>query len=337
MIRKKKIPLVALLLSLAISIAFWSQAHAEFTLNFQPNPSAVSSIVNQGCGGGGGSGGGGGGMGGGGHHGFGPGCGGSDGYFLQQLVNDNGIEYYHVIIGDPDVDDFAMEFYIRTGGCCWWGDGGGGMGGGGMGGGMGGGAPYSSSFGDTNNRLYNAWQPLEGGAALTGNGTANPTRVYLRQINNDGEMSQDFIKASEANKPHIIQTINDVELLSTFDLDMSNGGYSTYSYPASFINITTIADVGSFDANLTVGTGRLSARSYTPGVNSTAGRYTYAADNPAGASLGDSFGTYSYEEGGFDVHSTNWIEYCQSNQNPGLLCDFGSGGGGMGGGGMGGM
>ena len=324
MICKKTFPLVVLL-SLTLSSVYWSQAHAEFALDFQPNPNAVSSIVNQGCGGGGG----GGGMGG--MDGFGPGCGGSDGYFLQELVNDNGIEYFHVIIGDPDVDDFAMEFYIRTGGCCWFGDGGdgGGMGGGGMGGST----PFSSSFGDTNNRLYNAWQPLEGGSALTGNGTANPARVYLRQINNDGEMSQDFIKASEVNKPRIIQTINDGELLSTFDLDMSNGGYNAYSDPASFINITTIADIGSFDANLTEGTGRLSASAYTPNVNSTAGRFTYSADNPAGASMGGSFGSYSYEEGSFDVQNISWIEYCQANQNPGLQCNFAAGGdGGMGGG-----
>lgn len=263
--------------------------------------------------------------------GVGPGCGGGSGsgYFLQELVNDNGVQYYHVIVGDPTVDDFAMEFYIRAAGCCWWS--GGGMGGGGMGGGMmgGGRAPYSSSAGDTNNRLYNAWQPLEGGSALTGNGTANPNRVYLRQINNDGEMKQEFIKDRESQKPHIIQVIGDGELVSTFDLDMSNGGYNAFSDPAHFINNTAIVDVGSFDPNIDTPRNVDNANA---NINVTAGRYTYLPDNPAGISFGDSFGSYLYEEGGYDVFSTTWLDYCQPSQNLGRQCDFSTAGGGMGGG-----
>lgn len=305
------------LLILILTLGFpWSQTLAEFSLNFQPNPNVVSSIANQGCNSGGGMMGGGMGM-------LGPGCG-SD-YFLQELVEDNGIEYYHVILGDPDVDEFAMEFYMRTGDCCWWSGGGmGGRGGGrGGGGGMGGGdAPYSSSYGDTNDRLYNAWQPLEGGPDLTGNGTGNPSRVYMRQINNDGQMSQDFTKTTEANKPRITQIIEDGELTSTFDLDMSNGDHNTYSDPVSFINDTTIANIGSFDANADA-----------PNANITAGRYTYSPDNPAGAPHGDSYGTYTYEQDGYDVYDTDWLEYCDPNQNSDHNCNFNSGGGGM----MGGM
>ncbi len=252
----------------------------------------------------------------------GPGCG-SD-YFLQELVNDNGVQYYHVIIGDPTVDDFAMEFYIRAASCCWWG--GGGMGGGGMGGG---GTPKSSSFGDTNRRLYNAWQPLEGGSALTGNGTANPNRVYLRQINNDGEMQQEFIKGRESKKPHIVQVIGDGELVSTFDLDMSNGGYNTFSDPVRFINNTTIVDVGSFDPNIDA---PRNVDTPNANINVTAGRYTYLPDNPAGVSFGDSYGSYLYEEGGYDVFGTSWLDYCQPSQNLDRQCNFNAAGGGMGGG-----
>ncbi len=301
-----------LLLGLLPVVPAWSQAHPEFTLNFLPSPNAVSSMANQSCGAGNS------GMGMNGMGGLGPGCGGSDGYFLQEIVNNNGVEYFHVIIGDPNVDDFAMEFFIRTSGCCWWE-------GGRMGRGMGGGSvPFSSSYGETNNRLYNAWQPLEGGAALTGNGTANPTRVYLRQINNDGEMRQDFTKAREANKPHIVQVIDDSELLSMFDLDMSNGGYDAYSDPASFTNRTTIVDVGSFDPNVDAFGDNVAA------ANVTAGRYTYTADNPAGIAFGGSYGSYTYDEGAFDVYGANWIAFCQPDQNPGRQCNFDTDGRGMG-------
>ncbi|NOY73427.1 MAG: hypothetical protein GXP14_13840 [Gammaproteobacteria bacterium] len=306
------VPLFILVLSF---LASQVHARAEFALNFQPNPNTVSSWANTGCNSGRG-----GMMGGGMMGGIGPGCG-SD-YFLQEIVNDNGIKYFHVILGDPDVDDFAMEFYIRTGDCCWWG--GGGRRGGMMGGGS---VPYSSSYGDKNNRLYNAWQPLEGGAALTGSGTGNPGRVYIRQINNDGGMKQEFIKDKESNKPRIVQIIEDGALTSVFDLDMRNGGYDAYTDPVSFINSTTIANVGRFDANVDA-----------PDARITAGRYTYTADNSAGAPFGDSYGTYTYYDDEFDVYNIEWINFCQPEQNPDRQCDFSRGGrGGMMGGGRGGM
>ncbi len=294
-------------------------AHAEFVLNFQTNPNVVPSWANWSCNAGGG--GGMGGMGGGGMGMFGPGCG-SD-YFVQELINDNGTNYYHVILGDPAQDDFALEFYMRIGDGCWWC--GGGMGG--MGGGLGP-APYSSSYGDVSDRLASAWLPLAG-VDLVGNGTGNPNRVYIRQINNDAQMTQEFLKDTEANKPRITQVIKDGTFTSTFDLDMRNGGHGAYSDPASFINDTTIEGVpmGSFDA------------ANTPGAYINAGRYIYTADNPAGTPHGGAYGTYTYEDGGFDIYAIDWLSYCIPEQNPDLQCNFvrgGMGGMGGGGGGMGG-
>lgn len=285
------------------------QAWAEFTLNFQPNPNVVNSIANATCDGAGGGMGGMGGMGM-----FGPGCG-SD-FFRQEVVEDNGNLYYHVILGDPNQDDFAMEFYIRAAGCCWWAMGGGMGGMGGMGGGD---APYSASYGDTNDRLASAWLPLAG-PEISGSGTGNPNRVYMRQINNDSEMNQEFLKNLEGNKPRITQTVTDGELVSTFDLDMRNGGHASFTNPSGFTNQTIVAGAGSFDMNIDA-----------PNAQPNAGNYSYSP----GPGFGQSYGTYSYQDGGYDVYATDWLAYCQPNQNPDHSCNFNGGGGGMMDGGMG--
>ncbi len=308
-----------LLVSFVSLPTFFNTARAEFALNFQSNPNVVGSIANWGCGGGGS---GGGGMGGGGMGMFGPGCG--SGYFLQEVVEDAGLLYYHVILGDPAVDDFAIEFYIRAGECCWFGSGGGGRGGGGMGGG--GPAPYSSSYGDTSDLLASAWLPLAE-VDLVGNGTGNPNRVYMRQINNDAEMTQEFTKSIETNKPRITQVIEDSVMTSTFDLNMSNGDHDAYSAPVSFTNDTSIAGIGSFNAT---------TDGDAPNAQISAGRYIYTADNPLGTPHGDSYGTYTYEDGDFDVYNVDWLSYCDPTQNPDLQCNFVRGGRGMGGGGRGG-
>lgn len=304
------------LITLLVAALFpTSPARGEFALNFLPNPNVVASIANQSCNAGAGGGMMGGGVmgGGGGMMGFGPGCG--SGYFLQQVVTENATQYYHVIVGTP-ADGFALEYYMATGGCCWF-SGGGGMGGGGD-------APFSSSFGDTTNRGFNAFTPLSNDPAA-GNGTGNPSRVYMRQITNDANMTQEFLKARQVNKPRITQNINGgTAMSSTFNLDMSNGTYTAFSNPTSFSNITTVAGVGSFNA------------ATIPTAKSNAGRFRYTP----GASFSGSFGTYNYEGGNFNVYGVNWLSYCGASQNPDHQCVFNTGGGMMGGmmgGGGGGM
>lgn len=287
-------------------------AQAEFILNFQNNPNIVASVANVACDGGNG-----GGMGGMGMMGnLGPGCG-TD-RFVQELVNDNGRQYYHVILQDQ-TQDFAMEFYIRSAGCCWF-----------SGGGMMGGAdaPYSASNGDPDNRLANAFQPLAG-TTTSGNGTGNPSRIYMRQINNDAGMTQTFDKPLESRKPRINQRISDGTTELRFELDMGNGDYTDFTSPASFVNTLTL--------NLPDGRGDFAMHRDAPQGHITAGLYRYLPGNGFGASNG----RYDYADQGLDVFSTDWLSYCDPAQNPDNQCQFSPGGGGggmMGGmGGMGGM
>ncbi len=246
---------------------------------------------------------------------LGPGCG-SD-YFIQELINDNGTLYYHVILGDED--SFGQEFYIRTSGCCWWESRG--MGGGGMGRGN---APYSSSDGDVEDRLANAWLPL-GPASSTGNGTGNPARIYMRQITKDSQMDQEFVKSSEFSKPRIRQDIASGELTSNFLLDMSNGSYNTYTNPTRIINKTSISGTGIGSGS---GTFDATPDADAPNALMTAGRFNYTE----GSGFGGSSGTYTYESGTYDIYAIDWISYCDPNQNPDHQCSFSRGGGGMGGG-----
>ena len=286
------------------------QLQAEFALNFTANPNVVNSVANVSCpaaDGGMMMGGGMGNMGG-----VGPGCG-SD-RFLQELVNDNGTLYYHIILGDPTQDDFAMEYYIRSAGCCWWSAGG-------MGGMGGGDAPFSSSYGNTNNALANANTPLAP-PLTSGTGTGNPSRVYMVQINNGVQIRQRFEKNLETRKPRISQYVDDGSIQLDFDLDMRNGGYDSATNPTKFINtlrLNQAENLGDFDM-----------ATDSQQHDSSAGRYHFAA----GSGHGGSLGTYFYEDGGFDVYTTDWLSYCDADQNPDQQCNFTGGDGGDGGGGM---
>lgn len=290
-----------------LAVLFPAQTtQAEFALNFRPVPSGnvVSSIANQGCNTGGG-----GGMMGGGMMGFSD-CGVD--YFYQEVVSDTGTQFYHVMLGDPS-SGFSIEYFMRTGGCCWW-NGGGMM----MGGGP---APYSSSYGDTNDNLANFYDPL-GSSTAVGSATGNPSRVYMRQINNGTGFNQEFLKARETQKPRITQRVtNGTAMTSTFDLDMSNGNYNAYSAPASFVNTTTVATVGTFDA------------AKAPKATIKAGRFTYTP----GSSFSGAYGSYNYDSMNINMVGVNWVSYCVPDQNPDYRCDYTSGGGGGGGGMMGGM
>lgn len=284
---------------------------AELALNFQPAPSTlvVSSMANQSCNAGSSGGMMMGGMGG--MMGFGPGCG-SD-YFVQEVINTGGTEYYHVILGHAS-DSFALEYYMRTSGCCW----GGGMMMGGMGGMMGGGGPYSSSYGDTNDPFFNAWTPLASDTAKTGSATGNPNRVYMRQITNGTGMTQEFLKAKETQKPRITQTITGgTNMTSTFDLDMSNGNYSAYSNPVTYVNKTTVAGVGTYNA------------ATAPKARIDAGRFKYTPSS--NTTFSGAYGTYNYEASSVNVYGVNWLSYCDPSQNPDHSCNFTTGGGMMGG------
>ncbi len=309
---------------------------AEFNLNFQPQTgtAVVASVANIDCftGAGGGMMG----HGGGGMMGMG-GCGTDTTPFLQQVVRDAaGNQYYHVIIGDPARgSNFAQEVYIQTaasGTACWFGCAnarvGGMMGGGGGMMGMGNGpAPLTASAGSAQNDR----SPLSATEAVSGNGTGNPARVHMRQINNETGFGQEFLKARDAFKPKITQTITTTEMSSVFSVGMDTIGYSTNNVSAPIINTLVINN-----PNIPAGAANFDIAKFTATRNVTAGKYTYVL----GAGDGGSFGTYTYVGGNFDVYGMEWASFCSPAQNTVSGCTaFGGGGGmggGMGGGGMGG-
>lgn len=288
---------------------------AQFNFNNGPSGApVVPSIANQTCGAGGGMGG----MG-------GAGCDGTP--FLQEVVTIGGTDYYHVVVGDS-AGAFGIEYYLRTapGAVCWFGCAGARVGGG-MGGGMGGPSPLSASSGSATNDSA----PL----ASTNSGTGRPDVVAIRQINRTPEITQEFLKATESNKPRITQTLTSANVTLNFGLDMSTINYQTSAagsitltqaineaIPPPGINPVTRAPLPS-SSNFNIA-------SAGPGsvTNVTGGRYTYSP----GAGDGGSLGAYSYFADRFDVYNVNWASYCDPVQNPVSQCTtYGGVRGGMGG------
>jgi len=318
------------LLSLASLVCATQQALGQFSFNFGASGgSVVASMANQTCGGAGGGGGMGGAMGGGGR------CDGTT--FTQEVVTIGGATYYHDIIGDG-TGEFGIEYYMRTSGDCWFGCATarvtGGMGGamGMMGGGS---TPFSSSFGSA----------TEDGAPLAAqnNGTGAPDRVAVRQFNRTAEMTQEFLKATETQKPKITQAVNSSGVTVNFSIDMTNSNYRTSSTPGTIALTEAITGLNfpTPGANPTTGlpfpnSGSFDIKNLGTTANSiiTGGRYTYAA----GPNDGGSMGTYAYFADAFDVYRVNWQSYCVPAQNPASGCtNYPSVRGGMGGAGGGGM
>ena len=284
--------------------------NAEFSLNFSPNDNITSNISNVHCTSGGGdgvvpgSGGWGGGWGGGGGFPY-FGCGG--GYFIQEVVRDPELgSYYHVILGEPDKDEFSMEFYLS--------------------------GDYNS---DSGGDWYNANNPLGDRLSVTGNGTGNPKRIYMHVINNDagGGFSQELIKAQQSQKPLITQSIVSDTMTAKTVIDMTNSNYDQDHITGIFENTIVFsgADQGTGDFDMAIDVQKSTV---------TAGRYTYNSGFSSrwGSSYGSGGeGSYSYVDGGFELDSVDWESYCIDKQNPDHNCNFNrsfmGGSWGMGGGG----
>jgi len=75
----------------------------------------------------------------------------------------------------------------------------------------------------------NGVDPLRSDGQWTGNGTANPNRIIMRQIDNSGTAYQEFLKDSFDKKPLIVQKVNDAAngMNLTFQMDMRGMDYST--------------------------------------------------------------------------------------------------------------
>ena len=302
--------------------------------NFTNGPSGatiVPSMANQTCApAGGGMNGGGMGMGGG-------ACDNSP--FLQEVITLGGADYYHVVVGDTAAA-FGLEFYLRTapGAVCWFGCANARVGGGGMNGmpGMGGGgiSPLSASSGSATNDSA----PL----SSTNSGTGRPDAVAIRQVNRTAEITQEFLKTRETNKPRISQSLVSANVTLNFAIDMSATNYTTSAAGVLTLTQAVNEPIPPRGTNPATRSPLPSATNFNianagPGssVNITGGRYTYSPGSGDGGSLG----VYSYFADSFNVYAINWASYCDATQNPVSLCTRYGGvraGMGMGGGAPGG-
>jgi hypothetical protein len=299
---------------LIVIITLFSDALlAEFQLDFTPrvvNPSQRQSVANIGCSGGVST------VGGHNRSDF-VGCG--DGtYFMQEIVSDGVNKYYHIIIGDPKTDAFAQEYYIRTAGCCWF------TAKGPANNPMFGEAPLSSSYGDTGKLLSSAFFPLAP-VTLSGNGAGNPSRIYMTQINQDGDMYLEFSKAFEDKKPRLTQIVDDGEITSEFVLDNSNASYYQSLMAMEYTNKVTLHDGPGKPQSV----GNYNVATQAPKQYVTGGLYTYK-DGPA---VAGSFGKYVYASTQYDPVYINWLAYCSPEENSYRGCVGGPGPGGSGPGG----
>lgn len=262
-------------------------SQAEFELNFEPDTS------NYGDGGRGGSWGGGG-RGGGEWWEF------WDEEIVQEMVFENGQEYYHVIIKDP-YQDFAMDFYIQTAsGNGFYPDRSTG--------------PASASYGDGGPNLARFENPY---LSASGNGTGTPDRIYMRQIFNDGTIQQDFNKATLSQKPIITQSIVSDGYRDEVVINMDNSNYSQMDRPGS-IDIHAVVT----DLDFPFGEGDFLLSRDGQQVNVTAGQFTYEDGSGDRWEPGGSNGTYTYADGDFDVYDVDWLSFCESDQNPQHHCNF---------------
>jgi hypothetical protein len=226
--------------------------------------------------------------------------------FYQELVNDQGLSYYHVLIGAPG-DEMSQEYYIAVatlpnGGisCCWSN-----------------GAPFSSSSGNFNGGpdqapAFKGWaDPLgttttASGASASGNGTGNPERVIFRQVIQDREINQETSKLSFLNKPKITQSLTNADIQALFGFDMSNSTYRDMNTAGIMTNRIALFDAGhtAFDFDVASSSQRSTL---------TGGRFTFTP----GLGQGESFGTFQYFEGaGFDPYLTNWFPYSNTTNIP---------------------
>jgi hypothetical protein len=155
----------------------------------------------------------------------------------------------------------------------------------------------------------NGTDPLGYGGAsysFTGNGSGNPNRVIIYQVNKSSDMIIDFLKDKFDKKPRIIQSITTSDFSAEFSIDMRAIGYSDNTSDAPIINNQTLVDPFGSATPMTWDMAVDSQAGHT-GVD--AGKYTYTA----GSGPGGSIGTYSYTDGGFDMTALPWYLFFDPN------------------------
>ncbi len=209
--------------------------------------------------------------------------------FLQERVlGDDGQPYYHTLIGLPG-DDFLQETYIRRGlGGAWQNDGAG------------------TSSGGVNFQGNN--RPLDPDPTLSGNATANPTRVLVRQVNSDGEFFQEFFKDTLANKPKIDQTLTTADMTATFSVDMRGLALSDMITGVNSIINTLSLTGGDAPAGLA---GNFDYATDVQQPHLTAGKYRWIS----GSGPDNSSGSWQYSEGDFNPDAVDWAAFRDDSEN----------------------
>ncbi|MDX1252036.1 MAG: hypothetical protein IDH49_07270 [Gammaproteobacteria bacterium] len=240
--------------------------------------------------------------------------------FLQQfLTGADGRTYYHMIIGSVDSNGnpivptaanestipWAQEVFIQRGtsncvaeGCSYSGG-------------------DENGFGTDGG---NGFDPLLNNmtSGSTGNRSGFPTRVIMKEVMNDGQMSQTFLKSDLNVKPKITQNITTPDMTAEYVLDMSNSNYSTNTTPGVMTNKVNLTGanagiMGNFDANGPSGDFMTANKQNS---NITGGRYTFV-EGTGGSSQTFGQGTYSYIGGGDDsVSNLDWNAFRDAAENP---------------------
>src|SRR3569833_1266462 len=133
-------------------------------------------------------------------------------FLLEQQTHNNQL-YFHVIVGDYTKDKMAQEVFIKA---------------------SSGNQSFSGirvSDGGVNgsDQTFNMGSPYSSTSSNTGTGSANPNSVIKRQINNDGDISMEFLKDSFSQKPLFTQTISNSEMFSIITIDMLGKNFSQLS------------------------------------------------------------------------------------------------------------
>lgn len=245
--------------------------------------------------------------------------------FLQEIVTIQGIQYFHMIVGGVDSSGnpvnptstneatipFAQEVFVRTqsGTFCF--------------------ATVCSASGGNESGFGNNGNgndPLANNmlSSGTGNRSGFPTRVMIKEIMNDGQISQVFLKDTFANKPKITQTITSkdtggaIDMTADFIIDMRNSTYSDNTKAGLITNKVTFAGAnanipGNFDVN---GPSNDFTTANAGTTNVTGGRYTFV-EGSGGNSGTFGQGTYAYISAGDDaVSNLDWNAFRGRAENP---------------------
>ena len=201
----------------------------------------------------------------------------------------SGGAYKTYTVGDIN-SDFYQEFIIQKGFGQWQGDTG------------------TASGGSR----ANSTDPLGfGGTGLsgTGNATGNPSKVIIWQRNRSSDMLLDFLKDDFSKKPRIIQSVVTNDMVSEFSVDMRGLSYSDNTTVAPVINTLSLSGQAGFPAP-----GQSLKWDMATDAQQTqidAGQYTYTP----GGGPGGSIGTYNYNQGNFDINSTDWSTFFDKNDS----------------------